>query len=365
LVRNLISPQEQLNKSSSQELHVINTSANSGWMVPGGSLLNMDTSDLESKGAETGLVIEYNEQKGPPIKIQPNQIPAGLDHVSSKAQMNIKAISGINEAMLGQQGNLSRVSGEAIKATEGRVQVQLQSVFDNLGRSRKRVAEFCLHLYQNFYTEQRTFYVANDMLGAKPGTPEFEEITINQQTATGELLNNITVGSYGVVVSTKPAQDSFNDTQFEEAARLKEMGVPVPDDAMIEYSNLSRKRELADRLRNDLSPEQKEAQKKMEALQMATMEKQIERLDAEINRANTGADLNKANARKADLEEERIALQYELGKMKDAMNVDDNAAKLDEAMLESQTDLLLGGLNADVQLKSSKIKAKSTPQARH
>ena len=33
MVRNLLSPQEQLNKISSQELHIVNTTANSGWMV--------------------------------------------------------------------------------------------------------------------------------------------------------------------------------------------------------------------------------------------------------------------------------------------------------------------------------------------
>ncbi|HEX04911.1 MAG TPA: hypothetical protein ENH10_07115, partial [Bacteroidetes bacterium] len=46
VVRNLLSPQEQLNKVSSQELHVVNTSANSGWTVEQGTLTNMETADL-------------------------------------------------------------------------------------------------------------------------------------------------------------------------------------------------------------------------------------------------------------------------------------------------------------------------------
>jgi len=33
MVRNLLSPQEQLNKITSQELHIVNTTANSGWIV--------------------------------------------------------------------------------------------------------------------------------------------------------------------------------------------------------------------------------------------------------------------------------------------------------------------------------------------
>ena len=65
MVRNLISPQEQLNKISSQELHIVNTTANSGWIVETGSLNGMTADDLEEHGAETGLVLEYNRGSSP------------------------------------------------------------------------------------------------------------------------------------------------------------------------------------------------------------------------------------------------------------------------------------------------------------
>lgn len=364
LVRNLISPQEMLNKASSQELHVINTSANSGWKVPAGSLTNMDINDLEKRGAETGLIIEYNPGIGAPEKIQANDIPAGLDHVSAKAQANIKAISGINEGMLGQVSNFSRVSGEALKATESRVQVQLQSVFDNLALSRQIVAEACLNLYQNFYTEERTFYVANDMLGAQPNTPEFQQLTINQKTATGELINNITIGDYGVVVSTKPAQDAFNDTQFEEAARLRELNVQIPDDAMVEFSNLAHKRELAARMRNQISPEQRQKEQMLAELQMETMRKQMSKLDAEIQRANTGSDLNRANAEKARLEKERLQLQERLKEMEVLMKAVDNETKRDLADLSADVDMELGELNSATAIETARINVSGRNQQR-
>ena len=72
MVRNLISPQEQLNKISSQELHIVNTTANSGWIVESGSLTGMNADDLEEHGAETGLVLEFNRGSTPPGKIPPN-----------------------------------------------------------------------------------------------------------------------------------------------------------------------------------------------------------------------------------------------------------------------------------------------------
>ena len=118
MVRNLLSPQEQLNKIASQELHIVNTTANSGWLVESGSLVGMNSDDLEEHGAETGLVLEYARGTTPPVKIQPNQIPTGLDRISQKAATNIKAISGINDSMLGTDS--AEVSGIAIRQAESR-----------------------------------------------------------------------------------------------------------------------------------------------------------------------------------------------------------------------------------------------------
>ena len=79
MVRNLLSPQEQLNKIASQELHIVNTTANSGWVVESGSLTNMQAEDLEEHGAETGLVLStivdrrlprrYNLTRSRPVSI--------------------------------------------------------------------------------------------------------------------------------------------------------------------------------------------------------------------------------------------------------------------------------------------------------
>ena len=80
LVENLLGPQELLNKVSSQELHVVNTSANSGWKVKRNALTNMSTAELETRGAQSGLVVELDDINNIE-KIQPNQTPTGLDRV--------------------------------------------------------------------------------------------------------------------------------------------------------------------------------------------------------------------------------------------------------------------------------------------
>ena len=250
MVRNLLSPQEQLNKIASQELHIVNTTANSGWVVESGSLTNMQAEDLEEHGAETGLVLEYNRGSSPPAKIQPNQIPTGLDRISQKAAANIKAISGINDSMLGTDG--AEVSGIAIQAKQNRGVIMIQVPLDNLRKTRQYLAEKILDLIQVFYSEQRIIRITNT---DDPMEPR-EEMVINEMTPSGEIVNDLTVGEYDVIIGTMPARDSFDEVQFAEALALRQAGVAVPDDAIVQYSHLAQKAELASRLRQDPSEEQ-------------------------------------------------------------------------------------------------------------
>jgi hypothetical protein len=291
VVRNLLSPQEQLNKIASQELHIVNTTANSGWMVESGSLVGMTADDLEEHGAETGLVLEYARGTTPPQKIGANQIPTGLDRIAQKAQANIQAISGINESMLGTDS--AEVSGVAIQAKQNRGAVMIQVPLDNLAKARQYLAEKVLNLIQTFYTEERIIQVTDE---TDPMQPR-EEVMLNVETPEGQIINNLTIGEYDVIVSTSPARDSFDETQFAEALSLRQAGVAIPDDAIITYSHLQKKEELAKRIRvmtgqEPPSPEQAEAMAAQQQLQMQTLQLETMKLEAEVKKLQSDAAVN-------------------------------------------------------------------------
>mgnify|MGYP006163909857 FL=1 len=298
VVRNLLSPQEQLNKIASQELHIVNTTANSGWMVESGSLIGMTADDLEEHGAETGLVLEYARGTSPPMKITANQIPTGLDRIAAKAAANIQAISGINDSMLGTDS--AEVSGIAIQAKQNRGAVMIQVPLDNLRKARHYLAEKVLDLVQTFYTEERVVQVTNEDDPLKPR----EEMLLNSITPEGDIINNLTIGEYDVIVSTAPARDSFDEIQFAEALNLRQAGVAVPDDAIIEYSHLARKGELAKRIRTMTgmeppSPEQAEAMQAQQQVNMMQLQLEIAKLEAEVQKLQSEAALNMAKAQGA------------------------------------------------------------------
>src|SRR5690554_2073983 len=132
LVENLIGPQELLNKVSSQELHVVNTSANSGWKVKRNALQNMSIAELEQRGAQTGLVLELDELANAE-KIQPNHTPTGLDRISYKAEEHIKTISGVSDYMQGFARE--DVAAKSVLTNKQSGQANLAKVMDNMNRT--------------------------------------------------------------------------------------------------------------------------------------------------------------------------------------------------------------------------------------
>ena len=251
----------------------------------------MTADDLEEHGAETGLVLEYARGTNPPSKIKPNQIPTWLDRIAMKAAANIKTISGVNDSMLGTDS--AEVSGIAIQAKQNRGAIMIQVPLDNLRKTRQYLAEKVLSLVQTFYTEERVIQVTNEDDPLKPR----EEMIVNEMTPEGLVINNLMVGEYDVIVATAPARDSFDETQFAEALSLRQVGVMIPDDAIVEYSHLARKGELATRIRQMTgqeppTPEQQQAQAQQQEIQMAQIQLELAKMEAEVKKLQSEAALN-------------------------------------------------------------------------
>jgi hypothetical protein len=352
MVRNLLSPQEQLNKITSQELHIVNTTANSGWIVENGSLSGMTADDLEEHGAETGLVLEFNRGSTPPSKIPPNQIPTGLDRLGQKAARNIKEISGITDAMLGMDS--PEVSGVAIQAKQGRGSMLLQVPLDNLAKTRQYLAEKILQLVQSYYTEERIIQITDESDPFKPR----EKLRINQQTPEGEIINDLTIGEYDVVVGTAPARDNFDEMQFAEAIELRGVGVPIPNDMIVEYSHLSRKAEIAERIRQlegtaPPSEEQMQLQQFQMESQIRSTQLEIAKLEAEVTNLQTSAELNMAKAQNEQMDPQlKVAeLQGKLQTKREELGLREKLSELTNQMRKDQSDTAAAAKMAAAAMK--------------
>ena len=323
LVRDLLSPQEQHNKVESQLLHVVNTTANSGWSVEAGSLVNMTNEELEERGAETGLVVVHRRGRNAPKKIEPNRVPTGLDSISRGAADNLRTISGVG-ALLGAEG--PEVSGIALRHKQGRGLVQLQPLADNLSLTRALVAEKFLELIQDFYTETRAFRITN----WENRHQAEEELTINGLTPEGEVINDVTTGEYDVVVSSQPTRDTFEESQFAEALELRNAGVQIPDHHVIKNSHLADKLEIAEEIKQlqglgELTEQQAQMQEmQMEAeimgiqLALAEQKAKIAKLESEAEYWAARA-ANESEALPAEAERKGIETRMELENLRASM----------------------------------------------
>lgn len=341
LVTNLLSPQEQLNKLASQELHIINTTANSGWVMWRGSLSGMTADELRNQGAETGIVLEVNPGHEAPQKIQPNKVPAGIERAALKSAEFIKEISGVNDAQLGF--NSPEVSGVALKEAKGSAHVQMQVPFENMQRTRHLMARKILELVQQFYTEQRAFKVVTEGMGqsGKQLNEKDQEYIVNLQTATGEVLNDITVGKYEISLSVIPSRDSFQDQQFAEAINLRNVGVMVPDDRVIEYSHLAHKQELAEEVRElqgrgEMTEEQKQMMQFQQQIAMQMMQLEVAKAEADVRKvqAETAEKLAQIDPDSPEYELEREKLEVQIAIAREQLQL-----RRDMAELQSKTSL--------------------------
>lgn len=287
LVEQLQSPQDLLNKTASQELHVINTTANSGWKIRRGGVYNLNVEELEARGAETGLVLEL-ENLNDAEKILPNPIPTGLDRLTYKAREYLRSISNVSESQRGL--DRADVAARAIEAKQAAGQTSLIKPFENLAYTRKLLSERVLGLVQTYYTEERLLQIT----GADPAA-ESEQIVINQATPDGQVLNDLTVGEYAVVITTVPARDFSRESQFNEAVRLKELGVPIPDEVLIENSHLARRGELIKQLREGQSTNPQASAEQHAALELEL--KQIEVMKARLDAEHRAAQIAYLKAR--------------------------------------------------------------------
>ena len=354
MVRNLLSPQEQLNKITSQELHIVNTTANSGWIVESGSLSGMTADDLEEHGAETGLVLEYNRGSTPPGKIPPNQIPTGLDRLGQKAARNIKEISGITDAMLGMDS--PEVSGVAIQAKQGRGSLLLQVPLDNLAKTRQYLAEKILQMIQTYYTEERVIQITDESDPYKPR----QKLRVNEMSPEGLVINDLTIGEYDVIVGTAPARDNFDEMQFAEAIELRGVGVPIPNDMIVEYSHLSRKADIAERIRQmegTAPPTEQQVQLQQFQLesQIRSTQLEIAKLEAEVTRLQTESALNVAKTQAAEQDPQlKVAeLQSKIQTKREELSLRERLSELTNDMRKNQTDTAAAAKMAAAAMKTT------------
>ena len=134
----------------------------------------------------------------PPQRLQPEPPPAGVITAASVINDDLQAIMGIFDPNQLPSGN---ISGKALNGQQQQIDLTNFDYYDNLTRSIAHTGKIILDLIPKIYDSQRVLRIIGD-----DGKPDL--VTLNERNAVGEVMNDVTVGEYDVVMETGPGYNS-------------------------------------------------------------------------------------------------------------------------------------------------------------
>jgi hypothetical protein len=257
MVEDLIDPQKEINKRRSNQIEIVGRSTNSGWQFHQDAVTPDQKKNLQQNSSAPGFLFEHKgegDKKPVPINNSPNLTAQKL--LEDSSVKDLKEISGINDAALGQLDRAA-ISGKAMESRQRQTMVGLQMYMDNFKRTKILQGKKQIAIIQKHYTEQRIIRIQGEK--DKPA----EQVVLNQQVvdettgAIKEILNNVTIGKYSIMVDETPLSASFKEAQFEELTQIFEMLGPnisgflaqTSPEIILEMSSIPNKQEFIEGLK--------------------------------------------------------------------------------------------------------------------
>jgi hypothetical protein len=129
-----------------------------------------------------------------PVRLQPEPPPTGIMEAAGAISADLQMVLGVLDPNQLPSGN---ISGKALAGQQNQVDLSNFHFYDNMTRSIRHTGKIILDLIPKIYDTQRVMRIIGS-----DGQPDMT--TINEQNEIGEVLNDVTVGEYDVVMDTGP-----------------------------------------------------------------------------------------------------------------------------------------------------------------
>ena len=284
VVDNLKDPQQEINKRSSQALHHLNQTANSGWLGEDGWEVE-DKEEVEAFGSKAGASIHFRSGKKPE-RIMPAPLSQGHLLLARMGVDQIKMISGINADLLGYDKTKSE-SGVAMQSRREQGLVVSNSIFDNFDYTQQIFGEMLLEIIRktNVFSDQEIILIAKEQ---KESEEEFQQILASRSSWA--------IGRYGIKVIQSSASITERTARFEQLTQMARGGMPIPPEVIFESSDLPNKDEI---IKNIKQQQQAAAQAAQEEL---NMKKQKQEQDFAIAQAEIQIKQGELQIKQAELQ---------------------------------------------------------------
>jgi len=275
VVRGLRDAQYLYNRRKAIELDIFESQINSGFKYKENALVN--PKDIFMSGQGRGLALKEDALMTDVEQIQPPQIPPSMLQVSETLAREIQEISGVNEELLGSAQDDK--AGVLSMLRQGAGLTTLQSLFDQLDRSQKLLGKLMINIIQNNFT---------------PG--KIKKIIEEEPS---QQFYNKTFGKYDSVVEEGINTSTQKQMQFAQLLQLKETGIQIPDDVIIEAATIQNKTELKESM-----VQQQQAAQQMQEQQMHVEQQELQ-ARTDLAHARADADRGLGIERISRVEENR------------------------------------------------------------
>ncbi|WP_462327362.1 portal protein [Desulfobaculum sp.] len=249
----------------------------------------------------------------------------------NEAEKEIQQISGANDEQLGYSSNAT--SGKAIERRQMQGATITAPLFSNYRRSLHRLGTQLYSLIQGSWTGEKVLRVTDRLTKAE------RFVTVNERVtgASGpqEVKNNITQGTYDIIISDQPATDTIREQNLNLIIEWVKKSPPEVIPALMgmafEMSNLPNKEQLLAKIKpmlggipgeEDMSPEEVKAS----VMQQLEQQKALQAQAAQLEQAKAGLEVEKL---RLDIEEQRAKIAETLAAIQNARSKEEREAVKD------------------------------------
>ena len=249
MVRGLRDSQYLYNRRKAIELDILESQVTSGFIYKENALVN--PKDIFMSGQGKGIALKDDALVTDVVQIQAPQIPPSLFQLSELLGREIQEISGVNEELLGSATD--EKAGILSMLRQGAGLTTLQSLFDQLDRSQKLLGQVMLDIIQTNFT---------------PG--KVQKILEGEQPA--DQFYNKAFGKYSAAVEEGFNTSTQKQMHFAQLIQLREIGVPVPDEAIIDAATIQDKKKLTETMAaiKQAAEQQQQAQMQVQMQELAS-----------------------------------------------------------------------------------------------
>jgi len=297
MVRSLRDSQFILNRRQQILLDVLESQINSGLKVMEDSLV--DDSDAFKAGQGEALFIKKDAPLGMESvqKIPPADVSPAFTQVIEQMNQSMMDISGVNEELLGSADDDK--AGVLAMLRQGAGLTTLQVLFDHLDEGLKVLGNLEVDMIQSNFTPAKVSRIIEE--------------------EPSQQFYNKSFQKYDAVVVEGSDTPTQKMNAFKQALYLRETGVPIPTDFLLEMSTLQNKSKVVEQIQQQ---EQQQAQ-----MQQMRMQLEMQELEA-----------------RAKLAEARAYADHGLGAER-FTRIPENRALAVERLAEAQKDRDLGALH--------------------